>query len=427
MKLFKLFKRYIILTMLAVLLLGSFAHFFVFRFFIHRSTDSILYEYKNYIENYVARNDTLIASSLSVLQPPRVEEKLISNLLEYKEFIKDTLLYSESTGEFLPYRQLYFTISYKNYSHLVNINQPTVETDDLFYAVISSLVILFLLFIVFTYLVGNYVQNRLWAPFYKLLGAVQKYDFQKSELLKLEDTGITEFDELNSVINKMVSKIHSDYLNLKTFTEDVSHEMQTPLSIIKSKLDILVQAGITNENNTNDIRAIYNAVTRMSKFNKSLLLITKINNNQFHEKEEVNFAGLFNEYLDDLNELIAAKNIKANCNCKEPFIVLMSMTLAETVISNLLSNAIRYNKLNGVIDIFTHKNGFTVKNTSENPVESKNLLNRYIKGKAASSNGMGLSIVKSICDSAGLQVAYHYENGFFQISITYQNTRCTIL
>lgn len=417
MKLFQLFKRYAIIIMFAVLVIGSIAHFFIFRFFIHRSTDDILYEHKQHVENYVALNDTLVPSSKSVIQPPRVEEHSIDNPEFYPEMLKDTVLYSESTGEFVPYRQLYFTVTYKGKSYLVNINQPTVETDDLLYAVVTSLIILFFLFILFTYILGKYVKNKLWAPFYKLLNAVQSYDFQKTEKLQLYDSGIVEFDDLNHVINRMVAKIHADYLNLKEFTEDASHEMQTPLSIIKSKIDLLIQGDITPETSTKVVQAMSNAVTRLSKLNRSLLLLAKINNNQFDNKQLINFTDIIENYLEDLHDLIDAKRIEVNFS-KCDFYVEINPELAEIVISNLFSNAIKYNVENGQIEINITNNGFTIGNTTQLSNPSADLFSRFSKQKSsADSIGLGLNIVKSICDTNGLNASYTNINGEFVISI----------
>lgn len=427
MTIFELFKRHTIIIMFVVLLIGSVAHFFIFRFFIHRSTNQVLHEYKQHIENYVQTHDTLIASSLSVLQPPRVETKLVENFTDIPYVgLKDTLLYSEATGEFTPYRQLYFTVSFKNYKYLVNINQPVIETDDLFYAIIASLIVLFILFLFFSYLLGKYVKNKLWQPFYKLLRIVVKYDLNKADKLQLESFGIKEFDELSHVINRMVEKIHADYINLKRFTEDVSHEMQTPLSVIQSQIDLLLQKDDNDIEKLKSIQIMSRATKRLSKFNRSLLLLAKINNNQFNEKQRLNLAHTVSTQLYDLEELLQAKGITVSAKCSDMW-VTMNLLLSETMVSNLLINSIHHNTEGGKINIEITPYTLQIENTTSGALVDNNvdLFKRFEGNKRnKQSNGLGLSILKSICDISGLTVSYSYTNTMFTVIVKNQTPDC---
>lgn len=425
MSLVKLIRKYLFISILIVFLLGCISHFFIFRFFIHYSSDQMLTEQKTRIENYIAQNDTLPLASTLVLKPARIEEKevTIEELLS-KEMFKDTIMYSEETGTFTPYRQLYFTVSYKNEHRLININQPTMISDDLLYAIASSLLILLVLLILFTYVIEFLLKKNIWEPLDHNLQKLHEYDLKANTILKLKNPGIKEFDEMNNMILRMVDKINADYENSRLFTEDASHEMQTPLSIIKSKMDLLMQNPnlMQEKENEKSIEAISRAVSRLSKLNKSLLLITKINNNQYEEKVSIQLDKQLNIYLTDLEELFEAKNLTISRDIKSCNIY-MNPNLTEVLLSNLLSNAIRHNVPDGWIDILLDENRLIIKNTCKGKTKNDdNLFNRItFHNKSEDSLGLGLNIVKSICDNNEFNILYDYpQENVFRISISFR-------
>lgn len=424
MTLIKLIRKYLFISILIVFLLGCISHFFIFRFFIHYSSDQMLREQKTRIENFVALNDTLPLAPTLVLKPARIEEKEIafSQLLP-KEIFKDTVMYSEETGTFTPYRQLYFTVSYKNEHRLININQPTMISDDLFYAIASSLLILLVLLVLFTYAIEYLLKRNIWEPLNFNLQKLYEYDLKANTLLELRNPGIKEFDEMNDMILRMVDKINADYENSRLFTEDASHEMQTPLSIIKSKMDLLMQnpSLMQNEENEKSIKAISRAVSRLSKLNKSLLLITKINNNQYEEKKNIQLNKQLELNLADLEELFEAKKLTIKATI-QPCNLYMNPNLTEILLSNLLSNAIRHNIAHGWIDIILNESQLMISNTCIGGVkEPMNLFNRItFHNKSEDSLGLGLNIVKSICDNNEFGIQYDYpQEDVFRIVITF--------
>lgn len=423
MTLIKLIRKYLFISILIVLVIGAVSHFFVFRFFIHYSSDQMLNDQKKRIEQFVSRNDTLPLAATLVLKPARIEEKrIVDPDIFPKKVFKDTIMYSEETGTFTPYRQLYFTVSYKDEHHLININQPTMISNDLFYAIVSSLLILFILLILFTYVVEHLLKRNIWKPLNANLRKLREYDLKANTVLELKNPGIKEFDEINDVIMRMVGKINADYENSRIFTEDASHEMQTPLSIIKSKLDLLMQNSglMENEEQAKSVRAISRAVSRLSKLNKSLLLITKINNNQYEGKKEVDMKKQLSIYLTDLEELFEAKNLFVATRI-EACTLLMNPALAEILLSNLLSNAVRHNITDGRIDIHLAQSRLVISNSCARRDISANLFNRMaFHHKSEDSSGLGLNIVKSICDKNNFGARYDYtEENTFRIEITF--------
>lgn len=419
MRLFHVIRKYLLLTLFSIMILGGVSIFFIFKIFIHQSTDQILYEYKTRIENYVALNDTMIEFTTSVIQPQRVEQRIINPTDNYPLGIKDTLLYNENSGAFLPYRQLYFTIEYKNRLHLVNVNQQTFEFGDLLYVLIGSILALFLLFFVFTYLVDFYLKKKVWSPFNDTLEKLDDYDLEIGRNLSLTNSGIKEFDKLNEVVNKMVGKINSDYENTKNFSEDISHEMQTPLAIIKSRIDIIRQQHTLDKDSIVSLSVISNAVSRLSNLNKSLLLLTKIRNDQFQDIVKVNVKQVITDFLENIEELIDAKAITVDIACDDLFID-MDLTLSDILISNLLVNAIRHNTNEGFVKIQLSDDKLIIENSCLPQENKENLFDRMVSNKSKDSIGLGLNLVKSICDKNGFDVAYSFpKDRVFRIEIIF--------
>ncbi len=424
MSLIKLIRKYLFISILAVLLIGCVSHYLIFRFFIHYSSDQMLKDQKAKIENYITQNDTLPLAPTLVLRPARIEvETIEASGLFPDEMYRDTVMYSEETGTFTPYRQLFFTAFYKNEHHLININQPTVIRNDLFYAIVTSLLLLLVLFVLFTYVIEYLLKKNVWSPLNYNLRKLHEYDLKANAVLQLKKPGIKEFDEMNEVILRMVDKINADYENSRLFTEDASHEMQTPLSIIKSKMDLLMQNPLLmlDKDNENSVRAISRAVSRLSRMNKSLLLITRINNNQYEEKENIRLDKHLAVYLNDLEELFEAKQLTVK-TVVSPCLLFMNSNLAEILLSNLLSNAIRHNLPQGWIDLFLDNSRFVISNTCKGGLKSEaNLFNRItFHNKSEESSGLGLNIVRSICDKNEFHIRYDYpEDEVFRITIVF--------
>jgi signal transduction histidine kinase len=385
----------------------------------------MLLDQKARLENYIAENDTLPLAATLVLKPARIEEYAIEDVdVLHKNVFKDTIMYSEETGTFTPYRQLHFTVSYGNKYHLININQPTMISNDLFYAIVSSLLLLLVLFILFTYVIEHLLKKNIWQPLNYNLQKLHEYDLKANTILELRNPNIKEFDEINEVILRMVHKINKDYENSRLFTEDASHEMQTPLSIIKSKLDLLVQNSelMQDQENERSIKAISRAVSRLSKLNKSLLLITKINNDQYEKREDIHLDELLKLYLTDLGELFEAKNLTLTVDI-QPCLLHIDSALANILVSNLLSNSVRHNLTNGRINIYLDSSRLQISNTCNSELKgSADLFNRMtFHNRSENSLGLGLNIVKSICDKNEFKIEYDYpEKDIFCISIEFK-------
>jgi len=243
------------------------------------------------------------------------------------------------------------------------------------------------------------------------LEKLKTFDLTTQQTISFDKTDIQEFEALNESLHKLIDKNISIYKQQKTFIENASHELQTPLAILTSKIDLLLQnKDITNEQ-SEIINAIELPLARVSRINKNLLLLAKIENNQFAEKDIVEVTELTNETLELFTDYIEAKHIIVNKNFTEKLVVNCNKTLLEILISNLLINAIVHNVENGKINIDFSSNALTIANTGTIALQQDKIFKRFaISSSKTANSGLGLAIIKEICNRYQWQIEYSFSN-----------------
>jgi signal transduction histidine kinase len=163
-----------------------------------------------------------------------------------------------------------------------------------------------------------------------------------------------EFNKLDQRINEMMLKLRDAFQIEKEFISNVSHELQTPISIVQNRLEnIMIDANLSDDVLVR-LSDSQRTLNRMSKIIKALLLISKIENDQYLKSEEVTAINILDEVIEDVEERLNQKNIKLIKQFYEDYnIKPCNRTLLYTMFTNLINNAIKYNKENGSIIITT--------------------------------------------------------------------------
>ena len=270
-----------------------------------------------------------------------------------------------------------------------------------------------------TILVNNFVLKKTWNPFYQLLKYLNDFRLDRGAFRKLSETKIKEFSLLNESVQNLLKTNIDIYNSQKQFIENASHEVQTPLAIGINKLELLAGDENLSSEQIQKIGNIIEAFQRLSGLNKSLLLLSKIENKQFISVEQLNFDKIFSRIIHDFSDYTEYQKIKITYLKEDNWVFKMNKDLAEMLVMNLVKNAIIHNRQGGEILIRLSSSSFTIENTSNKPMMSADkLFERFNKkSKSKSSTGLGLAIVKAIADVSGLSVTYSY-NGrhVFQIS-----------
>jgi signal transduction histidine kinase len=362
-----------------------------------------------------ARIESSISGNNPIYQlPPIVEVQAVSKL--GSEYLKDTLIFDPSQDEIEEFRELitYTKINDKNYR--ITVRALIVESENILIAIVISYLIVILFVFIFLFYLNKSRTQKLWNPFFKNLEQMKLFSLTSDTPISLMDSDILEFSELNTEITTLTDKVRSDYKNLKQFTEDVSHELQTPLAIIQAKVDTIINGEALNDLQFEQLSSIQNDIQRLKQLNKKLGLISKIENDQFTNISPCNLNLILKDRIENLSELYPSEILFES---KEDVVLLMDGHLAEVLCDNLLSNAIKYSLPNTPIVIILEKDSLSVRNKGIRAIlKPDQLFQRFYKeSDEVKSTGLGLAIVKKICDLYGFQPSYRYTNNEHHFTI----------
>jgi len=331
---------------------------------------------------------------------------------EKRRVISDTLAFDPDEKQIIPFRKMVFTTSVNDNYFEVTILQSLLESEDLQGIIFLFMAILFVSILLALFFLNRWLSVKAWKPFFKSLSVLKSWKLSEKRQVIFDQTGISEFDQLNRTLEEMIQKMQTDFINLKEFTENASHEIQTPLAIIKSKLELILNDQELSGSQHKRLHDAFETVNRLSKLNGALLLLSKIENQQFVEKSEIDFCQLIRLRLEYLEELFALKQIELSVQFDVPVIISIHPLLADILINNLLSNALKHNFNHGKIFISSGINTITFAN-SGNPlaIDPTKLFKRFVKySDSEESTGLGLAIAAEICKVNRLQLNYTYLN-----------------
>ena len=326
------------------------------------------------------------------------------------EIYFDTHYYDSLSKENEPYRELNAPIFIEGKPYTLSVRANLVESEDL----VKSIFLIFLFLLSFL-LVGIFYFNKrlsakLWSPFYQTLEQIEKFEIDKNNLPQLPETDIEEFYRLNQSIGKLIEKNSAIYRNQREFVENAAHELQTPLALFQAKIDTLIQSGDFTEQQNQILSSLNDSVSRLNRLNKNLLLLSKIENETYDQKQTICLNDIIEKQLLFFTEQAQSKNIHIQTDFSEQLFIESNRTLAEIFISNLLMNAIRHNINNGQVLIKTGGNSIAVSNTGiPKPLKEEKLFARFSKSNpSAQGNGLGLAIVKKIADVNHWKIIYTF-------------------
>ena len=305
--------------------------------------------------------------------------------------------------------------------------------------VVDSFKWIFLLLLVLVIISAGLISKYILAPFKRTIRVIQSFDLKQKAAIRLPDTRTSEFRELNVFLQKMTEKAREDYRSLKEFTENTSHELQTPTAIIRGKLDLLMESDIRDEQAIL-IAETQNALERLSRIHSSLTLLTKLENHEYEADTTVCISQLTRETLNSFEELIQLKSLTLATTIEEKIYVPLHPSLADLLLTNLIGNSIRHNVPpaifpaqgseieadegfgghgNGLIQVNLTCDGLTVVNTGRQPqVPTAELFERFKKGNSGGDSiGIGLAIVRQICDLSHFTIDYQYQDGLHCLAV----------
>jgi len=357
--------------------------------------------------------------------PPGIDQKIeitpLTNENQANSSYSDTLIFDSELQHYIAYRQLQFVTEINQQKFLVKIYKSHAETDNLIVRIILLMTLLVVALIIGLLILNRHISKKSWKAFYSTINKIKMYDLNSHEEFLLTDSDIKEFNDLNSVLISMTDRIKADYYNLKEFSENASHELQTPIAVINSKMELLLQSDYLKEKELKTVVDAYEAGSKLSRLTNTLLLLSKIGNRQFPEVEKIDFKKIIDTQLQDLEEVIDNKKITIH-GPKSSHLVEMNPYLADILISNLIKNAIRHNQKKGIISFSISEEKLLVANSGEEiKGDPDQLFKRFYKSSSSDKSvGLGLAIVQTICEVSGFKASYSFENEMHSFVIQFQ-------
>jgi signal transduction histidine kinase len=307
------------------------------------------------------------------------------------------------------FRRLSFGIHAANEQYKVDVSKSLEGTNNLLRSILIISISTILLILLVAAVINRVLLKRLWKPFYQSINSVKNFRVSKDQSVSFPDTKIEEFALLNKTLQKVTDSSRLEYASLKTFSENASHEIQTPIAIIRSKLDLLIQDEQLSRSQSEILERTYTAVEKLSRLNQSLLLLAKIGNNQYENVETIDIKKEIEEKLQDFRELWQARSIEVQTSLNDAC-PKMNKELANVLLNNLLSNATNHNYNGGTITIALNSQHLLVSNTSKDPaLEEQKMFHRFYKPfQGSSHNGLGLSIIKQITEVSSFHLSYSF-------------------
>lgn len=422
----KLLNKSILHLMGYLLLIVSFWSVIFYFNMLDEIKDSVDEELENYKRQIVFKAE----KDPTILQQKTFDEGFFSvnpiskkEALNFKDTYEDTEIYAQDADdeapELEPVRILTTVFEQNGNFYELKIFNNMVEEDDLVKELLWDAAGLYALLIFSILILNNLVLQRLWKPFYELLHELKNYRLGISKSFPKVETKTKEFSDLQDAVTTLLQYSEKSYEQQKEFIGNASHELQTPLAIAINKLELLIEKENFTENQAEKIAEIMEIIERLVRLNKSLLLLTKIENKQFFDNQEIKMNHIVQKNIADLQDIAEFKQVEIHFIENNEFSVNADVALMNIVVSNLLRNAIFHNVKDGKVEVIIDTNKLSILNTgSENSLNQDKIFTRFQKSEEhQSGSGLGLAIVKAIAELYDFSVSYDFKNGMHEFSV----------
>lgn len=410
----KISNRLLINSFIILIILGILS-FFIIDYILENEVNEQLVKTKDMIiQNGIDSLSNVSSLTVSV-------EKVETAKFNSREVFKDTLILNLREKEDEEFRQITVYTKTNDGIYKITIRASLIEKEDLLLAILLAFLLVFLLMSLSLYLISKKTTKKIFQPFQEMLEQLKSFKLSAENSFVGSVSPIDEFNLLNENLISLTKRVSNEYRQVKEFTDNASHEIQTPLAVIKSKLDLLVQKETLDEEQKELIQSIYHNISKLTQLNKSLLLLARIEGNQFSETVRIDLRTLLENELSEFSELAALNGISVKTEIVSSPMVTANQTLLTIMIRNILSNAVKHNIKIGIIKVHLSQKYLNVENTGmQLKVEPEKLFERFSKSEDSSGSvGLGLAIVKQICELYNFKIGYTYESGFHKISIEF--------
>lgn len=298
-----------------------------------------------------------------------------------------------------------------NYYELT-VTTPTFEKADLFEAVLGWIVVLYVALLVIVLTITMIIFRRGLQPLYDLLHWLDAYRPGGRPERVPNNTDVEEFRRLNVALQQAVDRSEELFECQSQFIGNASHELQTPLAIIGNRVEWLLDSTTITEEEAGELFKIKKTLSRAVRLNKTLLLLTKIDNGQFPESVEVDLVQMIRESAESYGDVYAEREVSVTLSLPAEFKVTMNESLAATLVTNLIKNAFVHSSNGSEVHISIAGRTLTISNAGEEPLDKEHIFERFYQAaRKEGSTGLGLALVAAICRYYNLRLEYFFADG----------------
>lgn len=411
-------KNYILYSTLLLVISTPLFYFAIRQLFIHEMEEE-LFHHKNNFSQIIKQLET--EKEIQLFQLINEEFKLseaatwpvTDSVYTYKQY--DSLEHT-----MVPFRALRTGIQIHNKKYVLLIRESIVGNTRLVAAIVAIQVALLILLLTGFILINRKLSHEVWDPFYTILDKLKQYKIDEDTFISLPHSSTAEFRDLSTAIVQLVNKSRDAYLNQKEFTENASHELQTPIAIFRSKLELLMQTNPLTKEQAELISNLLDTTDRIARLNKNLLLLSKIENRQFISTQKVSVLASLNRTIEDYHQLALNREISISVVASKDLEIHANPILFEILMSNLVSNALRHAPVKTGIAINLEQETLTIQNNGAPLKWPEKIFNRFnLESRSAQGSGLGLAILKKICEVEKFEITYFYTASQHHFKITF--------
>ena len=394
---------------------------------IHADTDLILKSYSSDIIMRLLSGKELPerfngAYNTYYIQSLTPEEAAESPAVEYGE--AEAFLKSQEDFASSRIRSQIFQDNEGNFRK-ITVSLPTFEQDMLIEHVFWWTMLLFIVLLASVLAIGLVLLNYNMKPLYRLLDWIDRYEPGVQGSKVPSDTDIVEFRKLASAIEHAVTRFETQYEERKIFIGNASHELQTPLAVCSNRIEMMLEHPDMTEALAEEMIKVHRSLSGLIRLNKTLLLLSKIENGQFPQTADVDMNALAKESIELHQEIYDHKNISAEIDGEDRFVHRIDEQMASVLIGNLVKNAFLYTPSGGTINVRMWKTGFSISNTGNAPLDKDKVFRRFYQpsGRKEGATGLGLALAYSVCMNNGMDITYDFINDRHIFSIILRNSK----
>ena len=416
------------IPILAIVTGWAFIFYFSMLHEIKSSMDEGLENYKRLIILNAGEDSTILTKIYFDESFFKVRKIGRQEALSFKDEYVDTVLNMQDADdeapEAEPVRMLITAFELNGDYYELTVANSMVEEDDLIKELFFDIFWLYLSLMIGIVLVNYFVLRKLWNPFYDFLGKLKNFRLGKESALPETTSHTQEFRDLQTTVNSLLKRTIETFEQQKQFIGNASHELQTPLAIATNKLELLLEEGSLADEQAKPVAEVMEIIDRLVQLNKSLLLLTKIENKLYLEQQQVAVHKVIEKNITEWQEIAAFKNVVIKITRIDEMEVTMDASLAHVVISNLLKNAVIHNLPEGEVFVTLKENRLRICNTGiPRALDGNRIFHRFYRPENRSKGtGLGLAIAKAIADLYGFQLSYTYEDSLHCFSVDFSHS-----